>query len=69
MNSFCRRFVTAHYEMVPYLLTTGAEAFDKRRSSITPLAKHNNFIEKVSGLVVVHGSNTTHHACCINTRR
>lgn len=53
--------MTAHYEMVPYLLTTGAEAFDKKISSITPLAKHDNFIEKVSTLMIVVASNITHH--------
>lgn len=41
------RFVTAHYEIVPYLLTTGTEAFEKRVSSITPLAKHQSFIDKI----------------------
>ncbi|XP_064406980.1 alpha-glucosidase 2-like [Halichondria panicea] len=41
------RFVTVHYEIGPYLLTTGTEAFETKRSSITPLAKHDSFINKI----------------------
>ena len=47
---FCnadRRFVDVHYQLVPYLLTTGSHAMETNTSSITPLAKHNSFIEKV----------------------
>ena len=42
-----------HYQLVPYLLTTGSEAFENNKSSITPLAKHNNFIEKVIYVAVL----------------
>lgn len=45
-NADCR-FVDVHYQLVPYLLTTGSHAMDSNTSSITPLAKHNSFIEKV----------------------
>ena len=45
------RFVTAHYELVPYLLTTGTEAYEQGVSSITPLARHQSFIDKVSYIV------------------
>jgi len=38
---------------VPYLLTTGSEAFENNKSSITPLAKHNSFIEKVTYVPVL----------------
>jgi len=41
------RFVDAHYQLVPYFLTTGSEALETNTSSITPLAKHDNFINKV----------------------
>lgn len=41
------RFVDAHYQLVPYFLTTGSEALETNTSSITPLAKHENFINKV----------------------
>ena len=43
-----------HYQLVPYLLTTGSEAFQNNKSSITPLAKHNNFIEKVIYLLNIN---------------
>ena len=43
---FCR-FVNVHYELVPYLLTTGTEAYENQRSSITPLAKHDSIVDKV----------------------
>jgi alpha-glucosidase (family GH31 glycosyl hydrolase) len=42
-----RKFVDVHYQLVPYLLTTGSHAMDTNTSSITPLAKHNSFIEKL----------------------
>ena len=32
-----RKFVEAHYELVPYLLTTGTKAFESGTSSITPM--------------------------------
>ena len=41
------RFVDAHYQLVPYFLTTGSEALETNTSSITPLANHDNFINKV----------------------
>lgn len=41
------RFVDAHYQLVPYFLTTGSEALETNTSSITPLANHDNFIHKV----------------------
>ena len=34
-----------------YLLTTGTEAFETNTSSITPLAKHSSFIDKVHMLL------------------
>ena len=45
--SILHRFVDVHYQLVPYLLTTGSNAMETGTSSITPLAKHENFIEKV----------------------
>ena len=45
-----------HYQLVPYLLTTGSEAFENNKSSITPLAKHNNFINKVTYIPVLLAS-------------
>ena len=44
------RFVDVHYQLVPYLLTTGSHAMETKSSSITPLAKHDSFLEKVSNL-------------------
>lgn len=41
------RFVDVHYQLVPYLLTTGSEAYENGRSSLSPLAKHDSFIDKV----------------------
>ena len=45
------RFVDTHYQLVPYLLTTGAEALEANSSSITPLASHESFVDKVSIIV------------------
>ena len=59
--SYCR-FVNAHYQLVPYLLTTGSEAFEGDNSSITPLAPHQNFIEKVN-----HNIIEWYMAICIHT--
>ena len=47
-NFFIYRFVDTHYQLVPYLLTTGAEAFETNTSSITPLASHESFVDMVS---------------------
>ena len=33
--------------LVPYLLSVGAGAYENGASSITPLAKHDDFIDKV----------------------
>ena len=41
------RLVNVHYQLLDYLLTTGSDAFDKHKSSITPQARHENFLEKV----------------------
>lgn len=41
-----------HYQLVPYLLTTGSEAYENGRSSLSPLAKHDSFIDKVITLGV-----------------
>eukprot|EP01147_Barroeca_monosierra_P009809 gene9809-2002_t len=41
-----RHFVDIHYSLVPYLLTTGSEALESGKSSISPLAQHETFIEK-----------------------
>ena len=48
INFFVNRFVDTHYQLVPYLLSTGAEAFETNSSSITPLANHESFVDKVS---------------------
>lgn len=40
--------------LVPYLLSTGSKAYETGSSSITPLAKHKNFIEKVFGDFDIH---------------
>ena len=37
-----------HYQLVPYLLSTGSKAYYNGKSSLTPLAAHQNFIEKVT---------------------
>ncbi|KAL5473375.1 hypothetical protein EMCRGX_G027852 [Ephydatia muelleri] len=42
-----KMFVDTHYQLVDYLLTTGTEAFETNTSSITPLAKHSSFIDKL----------------------
>ena len=47
IHSHIYRFVDIHYRLVPYLLTTGSHALENGKSSITPLADHSNFIEKV----------------------
>jgi alpha-glucosidase (family GH31 glycosyl hydrolase) len=41
------RVVDVHYQLVPYLLTTGSHAMETGTSSITPLVKHENFIDKI----------------------
>ena len=40
---------------MPYLLTTGAEAFETDASSIIPLASHESFVDKVSILHDLEG--------------
>ena len=40
-------FVDIHIQLVDYLLTIGSDALKNGISSIRPLAKHDNFIEKV----------------------
>jgi hypothetical protein len=42
-----RKFVDIHYQLVPYLLTTGSRAIETGISSIMPVAKHDSFIEKL----------------------
>ena len=42
-----RRFVSIHYALVPYLLSTGSSALESNSSSILPLAKHDSFIDKL----------------------
>ena len=41
------RYVDIHYQLVPYLLSTGTNAYYNKKSSLTPLAAYQNFIEKV----------------------
>ena len=42
------RYVDIHYQLVPYLLSTGSNAYYNGKSSLTPLAAHQNFIDKVT---------------------
>ena len=51
-----------HYQLVPYLLSTGSNAYYKGKSSLTPLAVHQNFIEKVTKFMYMI---TTDHECPI----
>lgn len=37
---FIFSFVDIHYQLVPYLLTTGSHAIETNTSSIKPLARH-----------------------------
>lgn len=48
-----RKFVEAHYELVPYLLTTGTKAFESGTSSITPMVTRRGS---------VHAEQHTHHS-------
>jgi len=43
---FCR-YVDIHYQLIPYLLTIGSNAYYNKKSSLIPLAAYQNFIEKV----------------------
>jgi alpha-glucosidase (family GH31 glycosyl hydrolase) len=45
-----RKLVDDHYKLVPYFLTIGADALKKGTSAMTPLAKHESFIEKAIDL-------------------
>ena len=45
-----RLYVNIHYQLVPYLLTTGSDALENNRSSLTPLAKHESYIDRLVDL-------------------
>ena len=66
------RFVDTHYQLVDYLLTTGTEAFETNTSSITPLAKHSSFIDKVHALMAhkcaFSDVITYPYQCCVKSK-
>lgn len=42
-----RRYVSVHYELVPYLLAAGSRALETGRSAMTPIASHEDFIHRL----------------------